>query len=289
MSEREEPSVTIIIRARDDGAFIGEVFDKLAIQTVKGIETLVVYDERSKDDTKKICHQYGAVIIPIPEGKFTFGSSINLGFSHAHGEIVVIMVGHAVPDNEYWLEELISPLLKDSTVAGVFGRQIPQPDAYGYTQRILASDYPSEGVPSPIVFSNVSAAFRHFVWKENQFDEVLSGVEDYAWALKVKKEGYKIEYAPRSVVRHSHRESYAHMVWRAGIVSEAYFSLGLSTRRISYFVERLQMVGMDFANDLRAFLHGQDDLHGLYRAALYHVATLYGNYKAYVRTNPQHR
>jgi glycosyltransferase involved in cell wall biosynthesis len=279
-----EPLVSIIIRARDDGAFLGKVFEMLKQQTCRNFEVLVSYDVRSKDDTESISAKNGAKILRIEEGEFTYGYSLNLGVRNAKGKYIVVISGHAVPDNDRWLDELIAPLESLSTLGGSFSRQIPQEGAYGYTRRILQADYPTEGLPSPMLFSTVSAAFRKACWEITPFDNGLPGVEDYAWAMQMKAAGFEIAYAPRSVIRHSHREKYSQMAWRACIVAEAYFALGLSRRSLSYFFSRGKAVVSQAAGDLFALLRGEDDLFQFSRAVMYHVATLHGNYKAYFKS-----
>lgn len=280
-----EPLVSIVIRARDDGAFLEKVFEMLHRQTWRNFEVLVSYDVRSIDETETIAVNNGARILRIEEGEFSYGHSLNLGVRNAQGTYIVIMSGHAVPDNERWLAELISPLMSNEVLAGSFSRQIPLADAYGYTRRILEADYPPEGQQSPMLFSTVSAAFKKSCWEIAPFDDGLPGVEDYDWAMRMRTAGFSIAYAPRSIIRHSHREKYAVMAWRACIVAEAYFALGLSRRTLSYFFTRGAAVVSQATEDFRALLRKEDDCFQFYRALLYHVATLHGNYKAYFKTD----
>ena len=50
------------------------------------------------------------------------------------------------------------------------------------------------GKKTKVIFSNSSSAVRKSYWKENQFNELVTGSEDAIWALSAKKKGYIISY-----------------------------------------------------------------------------------------------
>jgi rhamnosyltransferase len=53
----------------------------------------------------------------------------NLGISLARGKYVALIVGDAVPLDEWWLAAMVENLERDERVAGVYSRQIPHPEA----------------------------------------------------------------------------------------------------------------------------------------------------------------
>jgi kynurenine formamidase len=56
--------------------------------------------------------------------------------------------------------------------------------------------------------NNANSAFRRDVWKNQPFDETLTGLEDLDWAHKVMRNGYRIAYVAEAPVIHVHEETW---------------------------------------------------------------------------------
>jgi rhamnosyltransferase len=136
---------------------------------------------------------------------------------------VAFIVQDAVPLDERWLVAMVENLERDEQVAGVYGRQVPRPEA-GVLTRVLVNslataslerreqfvDDPGQYRKMPPAkrrrlanFDNVSSCLRRSVWEKLHFEKTNFG-EDIRWGKKVVEAGYKTVYEPRSAVFHSH-------------------------------------------------------------------------------------
>ena len=186
------------------------------------VETLVV-DSGSTDGTVELARSYGAVVHEIPRSEFDHGATRNLGVSHCGGEYVALTVQDAVPADDDWLAAMVENLRADENVAGVYGRQMPRPEASALARSFvngLATASPDRREQfiedaeahramsaaerrRVAAFDDVSSCIRRSVWEEIPLDRASFG-EDLRWGKRVVEAGYKLVYEPRSVVRHSH-------------------------------------------------------------------------------------
>ncbi len=204
--------VSILIRTKDEVDSIERTLQLLDAQLMRPCDVIVV-DSGSTDGTLECVQQWGGVrLISIPACEFTYGRALNIGCEAAQGDIVVALSTHAFPRNEYWLENLTKHF-DDPRVAGVYGRQLPNPDAwpsvardylacYGVTPRVQKN--PDE--VRDHFFSNANASFRRNLWQKRPFAETLPYAEDWEWARGMLRLGYTIIYEPKAEVYHSHNE-----------------------------------------------------------------------------------
>ena len=111
------PVASIIIRAKNEEALVGEVLTAVYGQTVRDIEVIVV-DSGSTDRTLEIARTFPLKIIEIQPEEFTYGRALNIGCRAAQGEFLAFVSAHAVPLTANWLACLISHF-DDPNVAGV--------------------------------------------------------------------------------------------------------------------------------------------------------------------------
>jgi rhamnosyltransferase len=203
------PSVSVVIRAKNEARFIGDtlaaIFDPTALQP----RQVVVVDSGSTDGTQGIVRRFPATLIQIKPEEFTYGFALNLGVAHTDSEILATLSAHSLPADANWLHELIQPF-RQGRIAGVYGRQLPRPNATilelaGMHLTGLLSDKPKLLNTRPL-FSNANGAFRRSLWIELPFDETVGGAEDIAWVRSMQERGYFIAYQPSARVYHSHGE-----------------------------------------------------------------------------------
>ena len=114
------PSATVLIRAKDEEAFLGDVLDALEGQTVRDFDVVLV-DSGSRDRTLAIARRFERVrIVRIPPERFTFGMALNAGIREARGPVIVNLSAHAVPTAPTYLEAIVAGFA-DPAVAGVVG------------------------------------------------------------------------------------------------------------------------------------------------------------------------
>ncbi len=166
-------------------------------------------DSGSTDATTDIARRFPVTLVQIPPEDFTYGYALNLGVSHAEGDLIATLSAHSLPTDADWLRSLISPF-ENVRVAGVYGRQVPRANATifelaGMRMTGLLSERPKLLDKQPL-FSNANGAFRRSLWCEHPFDELIGGAEDIAWARSMQERGYLIAYEPKAAVYHSHGE-----------------------------------------------------------------------------------
>ena len=114
-----------------------------------------------------------------------------------------------------WLSALVTPLRRDSGLAGVYGRQLPHADArpaeryfldflYGSEPREQSADGPAELSMETTLFSNVNSAMPRGLWERFPFAEDIVMSEDQEWSVRVLLAGLRLRYVPEARVRHSH-------------------------------------------------------------------------------------
>jgi rhamnosyltransferase len=215
--------VSVVILTLNAGPGFEKLLEKLSTQEGDFEREVIVIDSGSADGTVEMARRYEAKVHQIPKSEFNHGATRNLGVSLSSGEYVALIVQDAVPLDERWLAAMVEDLERDERVAGVYGRQIPRPEA-GILTRVLVNSLATAGlelreqfVDSPEMhhkmppkkrrrlasFDNVSSSLRRTVWEELPFEKTDFG-EDIRWGKKVVEAGYKIVYEPRSAVFHSH-------------------------------------------------------------------------------------
>lgn len=231
--------VSILIRTKNEGKYIGRTLDVLYSQTLKNFEILVV-DSGSTDNTLEVAEKYPLKIYKISPESFTWGYALNYGFHRASGKYVICLSAHALPASEKWLDKLIANF-SDEAVAAVASNMLPFPDCNPFDRRGLFRKYSIEkqklAEGPPFIFSNSCSAIRKSVWNRVHFDESLLAVEEEDWARKARNLGYTVVYEPEAKVYHSHNESLRQIYKRHYELSHAFLLLGLqkfSFAKISY-------------------------------------------------------
>lgn len=198
---------SIIIRAYNEEKHIGRLLEGIRHQTLKDVEIILV-DSGSTDSTVDIAENRGAHVVRIPPEEFTFGRSLNYGIREATSEFIVIASAHVYPVYPDWLAALLHPLL-DRKVALSYGKQRAHFSAKFSEKQIFHQWYPELGkLHQETAFcNNANAAIRRSLWEKNPYDEMLTGLEDLAWAKWAKDHGHQISYVSEAEVIHVHQET----------------------------------------------------------------------------------
>jgi len=204
---RKTSSVSIVIRAFNEGGHIQKLLTGILRQEMRDVEIILV-DSGSTDKTVEIASRYPVGVFSISPDDFSFGRSLNLGCAKARGEFIVIVSAHVYPVYANWLERLLAPF-SDPEVALAYGKQRGGSSTKFSEHQVFRKWFPDEGRVSRTdpFCNNANAVIRRELWEGNPYDESLTGLEDVAWARSVIERGYKIAYVPGAEVVHVHNES----------------------------------------------------------------------------------
>jgi L-ascorbate metabolism protein UlaG (beta-lactamase superfamily) len=201
---------SIVIRTHNEAKHLEAVLEAIVHQKTHGLHPeVILVDSGSTDDTLEIAERHGCRIHHIRREEFSFGRSLNLGCAVAHGDILVIISGHCVPADEYWLQRLCQPI-HDGLAHCSYGRQLGGPESHFSESRIFAKYYPEQSkIPQEDYFcNNANSALLRSVWEQHRFDEELTGLEDMELAQRLVRAGGKVAYVAEAAVFHHHNETW---------------------------------------------------------------------------------
>jgi len=201
-----DPRVSILIPTFNGERHIDRLLPVLLALELDGGYEIRVVDSDSADCTRQILRKHGIPVERIERSEFGHGKTRNHLAESARGELCVFLSQDVVPGGEDFLERLLEPLA-DPDVAGSTSRVMPHATDDPLTARTVlgAPEAGESGSPAAYQrFNNVASCIRRSVLAEIPFPDVPFG-EDIAWAKEALAAGWKIAYAPDSVVHHAHR------------------------------------------------------------------------------------
>lgn len=196
-------SVSILVRSRNDEPFAEATFRAILEQDSPLPFEVVSCDDASEDRTPEIIASFPEVKrLPRPEGPYLPGKRLNYMIRHCTGDIVVFNNADAVPQNRFWLRNLIRPLL-DGSADVVYANQLARPDAQWLVRKDNLRAFGDGRIAAQwrFFFSLASAAARREDLLRRPFDEEIRYSEDVEWA---HREPVRIVYVPDALVEHSH-------------------------------------------------------------------------------------
>ncbi len=219
------PEVTLFIPTWNAGPEFPRILRAMLDQELSAPLEVLVIDSGSTDGTVEFLETQPVRLIRIPNREFNHGLTRERAIREARGEIVVLTVQDARPNDRHWLARLVD-CFRDPRVAGAYGCQMPRPDASPFIKDRLSHWAAAQQEPRAqeienrdefealapleklgrIAFDNVSSSVRRSVALAISFRERQFG-EDIDWAHRVILAGHRIVFEPRSKVVHSHNNS----------------------------------------------------------------------------------
>ena len=218
-------SASIIIPTFNGASRIGRCLDALVEQHDRANAEILVVDDGSADGTAKVVRRYPGVRL-ISEANAGPASARNRGAREARGEILLFTDDDCVPTPN-WLKAMLEPFA-DPEVVGVKGIyrtkqqrliarfvQIEYEDRYRLMARLERIDF----------VDTYSAAFRRRSFLQmGGYDTgfPVACAEDAELSYRMSREGWKMQFAPRAIVYHTHpdtltcyfRKKYKFAFWR---------------------------------------------------------------------------
>ncbi len=246
-------NATIVIPTLNAAGTALQQIDAIHSQTVKS--QLIVIDSSSEDGTPELYRSAGARVHVIRREEFHHASTRNLGASMVLTEFVVFLTQDSIPADEYWLANLLRPLVAGEASAA-YSRQLARTGAsptevfarltnYPETSRLVNQSEVSRSGVRAQFFSNSGSAVRRAVLEASGWFPVETVQnEDMLLAAKLLAQGHAIAYASDSRVVHSHSLSVPQVLRR-------YFDIGTVFADASGMVATHGLSGQGFAY----FLH----------------------------------
>lgn len=207
--------ISIIIPTLNAEHEIEALLIALDRQSIQPNEILVV-DSASEDKTIELVQKHKRVrLLEIDRQDFNHGTTRDMALNESSGDFVCFLTQDAVPVSDDYLKRLVAPMVEDSNIALVSGRQLPKADARRFEQLVRCFNYPdSPSVRSKgdlkkfgiktFFASDACSAYRRTAYLEcGGFDQVNTN-EDMLMAAKFIASGMKVAYEPRAEVYHSH-------------------------------------------------------------------------------------
>ncbi len=185
----------------------------------EGFEAFLEQTGLTEQQLREKCRSVseGLQIVHILPEEFDHGATRSQGFSLCEGaDYVLTMTQDALPENETLVEELLRPLEENEEAAVSYARQLPNEGASAEERISRAFNYPDipavkgwddrEQLGIKTFFcSNVCAMYRLKIWKElGGFTARTIFNEDMIYACHAQRAGYKVVYAAKARVFHSH-------------------------------------------------------------------------------------
>ena len=195
--------ISIVIRAKNEEEYIGEVLGAVFAQDDYEEFEILVIDSGSTDGTKELIRKFPVRLEEIGSDRFSFGSALNLGFELARGRIVVYLSAHCTPTTHDWLRQMVEPLRCNPKLVATYGRQECRRGINPFEETALLSGFPADrSNPAGALFSNANCAIWRQTLLNDPFDEELTSSEDLVWRMKFRSD--QILYVPEASVYHSH-------------------------------------------------------------------------------------
>ncbi len=185
------PKVSVIIRNRDEGAFLEKVLLALSVQKGPKLE-LIIVDNASRDGSVEIAVRHGATVIHLRDGEFTYGKALNLGLAAARGEVCIILSAHSLPLGTSFVNACLAPFDNPNVAAA---RCVYAGKGSDLTRWAIPEVLDGSSTLDDIVSKGPLAsgcALRRSVWAQIPFDEEVTSAEDKLWARRVVDAGFTI-------------------------------------------------------------------------------------------------
>lgn len=216
---------------------------------------IIVIDSGSRDGSVEFIKQISIIdgrlsLYEIPSEEFHHARTRNLGISLSRSNIVVFLNGDAIPCDEHWLNNIVSPVIngEPAGIAASYGKQVPRDDVdicnycrmtFNYHNNFKIKDINTKLSKAELYFfSSVNCCINTKMISAPVFNEKYPVYEDVTLSYKIISNGLRIAYCPDASVIHSHNFSYYDILRR-------YFDAGSIWKRIGIFLQNDHPINSD--------------------------------------------
>ncbi len=210
----------IILTYKPDNSIFA-ILDKLNSQSIRPDRIIIMNTEMKYFEKliygSRFNSKYPNVEVRhLSKLEFNHGKTRNKAADRSDAQFMIFMTQDACPADDYLIEELLNPLREDEEVAISYARQLPKEDASPAEKFTRVYNYPDEdeekcfediGTRGIKAFfcSNVCACYRKSIFEElGGFENRTIFNEDMIYAYGALAAGYRIYYAAKAKVYHSH-------------------------------------------------------------------------------------
>ncbi len=196
-----KPSVSVIIRSRNEVGHLGAVLRAVRAQRLPNAVEIICVDNQSHDGSREIAEALADRCLDITG--YRPGAALNMAAEAARGDLLVVLSGHALPADDSWLSALLHRH-NESDLAGIYGSQRYCDQARFLDKKDLDlfryGPARLERVDSD--FWNANSSFTRQAWSTEHFDETVFELEDHYWSKVLLLQGFHVRYEPGAAVYH---------------------------------------------------------------------------------------
>jgi glycosyltransferase involved in cell wall biosynthesis len=180
--------ISVVIRNKNQAEALEFLLKNLTERYQEDIDEIIIIDNMSDDDSKKIVDKYNSKLVEIQN--FSYGGSANLAAQSALNNIVVIFSAHAYPVSHDFFKLIKQKFNENKKLAGL--RCLHNKNDYkNYINSVSSKTDPNK---SGLIFCG--SAFNKKVWEIHRFKDDITTMEDKEWSVRVLKNGFDIEFSP---------------------------------------------------------------------------------------------
>lgn len=219
------PLISIVRVVKNDLRNLRHSIPIVLKQDISLTYEIIVIDSGSGDGSAEFIKQISIIdgrlsLYEIPPEEFHHARTRNLGISLSRSDIIVFLNGDAIPCDEHWLNNLVSPVVngESSGIAASYGKQVPRDDVdicnycrmtFNYHNNFKVKDKNTKLSKTELYFfSSVNCCINTKMISSPIFNEKYPVYEDITLSYKIISNDLRIAYCPDASVIHSHNFSY---------------------------------------------------------------------------------
>ncbi len=202
------PITSIIILVKNGGSLLQNAIKMIFAQKTNFSFEVIVVDSGSTDGSLKFIKKYPIKLFQIKPEDFSFGPTRDFGFSQAQGKYIVTISQDVVPANENFLQNLITPLIKNEADVVQGTEQCPQDKSFFFWDRKGLFYRTTEAHKFYKKYGNISLsctslAITKTAWQETKFSPAIMS-EDKEIQKKLFAKGYRMMKEKSALANHGH-------------------------------------------------------------------------------------